>query len=42
MDHAINFYNVNYENNFNIAIANIDIKKNHIYSSYIYSNIDNK
>lgn len=37
-----NFNNNNFENDFNTTIAVIDIKRNHINSSYIYNDIDNQ
>lgn len=34
--------NNNFENDFEIAIADTKIKANQLYSRYIYSNIDNE
>ena len=31
----------NYENNFHLAIVDIRIKRDHIYSGYVYNDIDN-
>lgn len=33
--------NSSFENDLDIAIAKTDLKKDHIYSVYVYSNIDN-
>lgn len=41
-NYVINFYNNNFENNLNAAIANISIEGDHINKSFIYNNIDNK
>lgn len=37
----INFNNSNFVNNFNVTIATVSIKKNHINNSYLYYDIDN-
>lgn len=42
ISYTVDFYYSNNENHLNTTIANINIKKNYIYSSYIYSNIDNR
>lgn len=42
MNYAIDFCNNTYEINFDTTIANIQIKKDYIYNSCIYNNIDNR
>lgn len=42
MNYGIDFYNNTYENNFDIIIANTQIKKDHIYNNCVYNNIDNR
>ena len=41
-DYTTDSYNSNFENDLNIAIASIEIEKDHINSGYIYSNINNR
>lgn len=41
-NYAADLCNNNFKNNFDVAIASIGIKKDHINSSYIYSDIDNE
>lgn len=41
-DYTADFFNNNYENDFDTIIADINIEKDHIYSSYIYSDINDK
>lgn len=40
--YTFDFYNNNFKNNLNTAIANIGIEGDYINSDYVYSNIDNK
>lgn len=40
--YTTDFCNSNFENNLDTAIVSINIKKDHINSHYIYSNINNK
>lgn len=40
--YVTDYYNGNFENNLNAAIASIGIKKDHIYSGCVYSNINNE
>ena len=40
-NYAINFNDGNFENDFDAAIVGIDIERDHINSSYIYSDINN-
>lgn len=42
LNYVVDLCNSNYENDLDAAIANKGIKKNHIYSGYIYNNINNK
>lgn len=41
-DYVTDLCNCNFKNNFDATIANISIKRDHINSSCVYSNIDNK
>lgn len=42
INYIVNFYNNNYKNDFNTIFTDINIKNDHIYSSCINSNINDR